>query len=99
ARDLVAARPEIAAAIAILHRGYGGAQANADDYADRLRSDPLLSQLLHAILSSVTAMRSGAEILEDVPDLSEEERHRFLTSIRSEAVGLADTVRTLIGQF
>src|SRR5690606_19360926 len=38
ARDLVAQQPAAAVAIARLHRAYLGAQANADDYADRLRS-------------------------------------------------------------
>ena len=55
--------------IARLHRAYAGALANADAYADRLRADPLLSQLLHQVLSGITAVRSSAEILEDVTDL------------------------------
>ena len=64
-----------------------GAVANADDYADRLRSDPLLSQLLHQILSGITAVRSSAEILEDVADLDEAERRRFLAAIARETRG------------
>ena len=43
-----------------------GRHSNVDDHADRLRSDPLLAQLLHQVLSGITAVRSGAEILEDV---------------------------------
>lgn len=77
-RELVAQYPASAAALARLHRAYSGAIANADAYADRLRSDPLLSQLLHQILSGITAVRSSAEILEDVTDLDEAERRRFL---------------------
>ena len=76
-----------------------GAVASADAYADRLRSDPLLSQLLHQILSGITAVRSSAEILEDVPDLDEAERQRFLGAIGRETRALGDVARNLIGQF
>jgi predicted transcriptional regulator/DNA-binding XRE family transcriptional regulator len=99
ARDLVAVNPAAAAAIARLHRAYLGAVASADDYANRLRSDPLFSQLLHRILSGITAMRSGAEILEDVPDLEDRERRHFLASITREARGLSEVARNLIGEF
>jgi predicted transcriptional regulator/transcriptional regulator with XRE-family HTH domain len=99
ARDLVAQQPAAAVAIARLHRAYLGAQANADDYADRLRSDPLLGQLLHRVLSGITAVRSSAEILDDVPDLEESERARFVGSITRETRGLTDVARSLIGQF
>lgn len=99
ARDLVAQQPDAALAIARLHRAYQGAQAVADDYADRLRTDPLLAELLHRVLSGITAVRSSAEILEDVPDLDEAERRRFLASITRETRGLTDVARGLIGQF
>lgn len=99
ARDLVAQQPAAAVAIARLYRAYLGAQANADDYADRLRSDPLFGQLLHRILSGITAVRSSAEILEDVADLDENERGRFVSSITRETRGLTDVARSLIGQF
>jgi predicted transcriptional regulator/DNA-binding XRE family transcriptional regulator len=90
ARDLVAEHPVAAAAIARLHRAYMGAVANAEDYANRLRADPLFSQLLHQILSGITAVRSGAEILEDVPDLEESARARGLASHTPEARGQFD---------
>lgn len=98
-RELVAQYPASAAALARLHRAYGNAVANADAYADRLRSDPLLSQLLHRIVSGITAIRSSAEILEDVPDLDDAERQRFLAAIGRETRGLSDVARNLIGQF
>ena len=98
-RELVAQYPASAAALARLHRAYGNAVSNADAYADRLRSDPLLSQLLHRIVSGVTAIRSSAEILEDVPDLDDAERQRFLSAIGRETRALSDVARNLIGQF
>jgi len=99
ARDLVAKNPAAAAAIVQLHRAYTDAVASADDYALRLRADPLFSQLLHRILSGITAVRSGAEILEEVPDLDDEERSRFVRSITREARSMGDVARNLIGQF
>lgn len=99
AGDLVAQQPAAALAIARLHRAYVGAQADADDLANRLRSDPLLAELLHRVLSGITAVRSSAEILEDVADLEEGERQRFVASITRETRGLTDVARSLIGQF
>ncbi len=99
ARDLVAQQPAAALAISRLHRAYLGAQANADDFANRLRSDPLLAELLHRVLSGITAVRSSAEILEDVADLAEDERRRFVASITRETRGLTEVARNLIGQF
>jgi XRE family transcriptional regulator, fatty acid utilization regulator len=70
-RQMVAQYPASAMALARLHRAYSDALASADAYADRLRSDPLLGQLLHQVLSGVTAVRSSAEILEEVADLDD----------------------------
>lgn len=98
-RELVAQYPASAAALAQMHRAYGVAVASADAFADRLRSDPLLGQLLHQVLSGVTAIRSSAEILADVPDLEEAERLQFLQAIVRESQVLSDVARNLIGQF
>ncbi len=99
AHDLVAQQPAAAAAMVQLHRAYLGATASADAYADRLRSDPLLAQLLHQILSGITAVRSSAEILEDVADLDEAERGRFVADITAGMRRLTDVARGLIAQF
>ncbi|WEK06066.1 MAG: short-chain fatty acyl-CoA regulator family protein [Candidatus Devosia phytovorans] len=98
-RELVAQYPASAGALSRLHRAYVAAVGNADAYADRLRSDPLLSQLLHQILSGITAIRSSAEILEDVGDLDEAERQKFLAAIGRDSRTLSDVARNLIGQF
>lgn len=99
ARELVAQFPEAAAAIGRLHRAYSDATASVEAYANRLKTDPLFSQLLHEILSRITAMRSTAEILAGVPDLGEPDRARFLTTINKDARDLTDTARTLVNYF
>src|SRR5690606_26846520 len=98
-RQMVAQYPASAQAMARLHRAYTDAVASADAFADRLRSDPLLSQLLHQILSGVAAVRSSAEILEDVADLDEGEQQRFLAAIGRETRNLGAVARNLIGHF
>jgi predicted transcriptional regulator len=99
ARNLVADHPDAARTIVRLHRAYQDATSSADAYADRLRADPLLSELLHQILTGITGVRSGTEILADVPDLDEAERARFLKSISRDSIGLAEVARSLIGHF
>lgn len=99
ARRLVATSPQVARVIAGLHRAYAAAMNSADAYSGRLRADPLLSQLLHQVLSGITAIRSGTEILETVPDLSADDQRRFLGSIARETRTLSSVSRNLIGQF
>lgn len=98
-RELVAQFPTLAFALGRLYRAHIDAHADAETYANRLRSDPLLSKLLHQVLSQVTAMRSSAEILKSTPDLSPDETNRFLDSIDREAHAMTDLARTLIGYF
>jgi predicted transcriptional regulator/transcriptional regulator with XRE-family HTH domain len=99
ARKLVATEPAVAQALSRLYRAYGAAIASADAYANRLQADPMLSALLHQVLSGITAVRSSAEILADVPDLADPERDRFLGAITREAMGLSAVAQNLIGQF
>src|SRR5690606_29010856 len=99
ARELVAQFPDMALALTRFRRAYADASANVEVYANRLRSDPMLSELLHQILSRITAMRSSAEILESVPDLDEADRRRFIASINRQGEALSDVTRTFIGSF
>lgn len=99
ARLLVATNPAVAQVVARLYRAYAAAMTSAEAYADRLRADPILSQLLHQVLSGITAIRSGAEILDAVPDLSPEDQKRFLSSINRETRNLTAVAQNLIGQF
>lgn len=98
-RDLVARFPEVARALTVLHRAWGDANAELDAYANRLNSDPLLSQMLHEVLSRITAMRSSAEILSEVDDLAPHDRSRFAGSITLEARELSETIQGLASYF
>lgn len=98
-RDLVARFPEAGTILMRLYRAYVDATAEIEAYQHRTKSDPLLSQLLHQVLNRIAAMKSGAEILAGVANLTPEEQTRFITTINAEAQALAPTVRNLASYF
>lgn len=98
-RDLVARFPEAGAALTRLHRAYDDANMEIEVLRHRLKSDPLLSQLLHEILNRIAAIKSGAEILADIPDLTEAERARFVVTINSQAQDLVPSTQSLVAYF
>ena len=98
-RDLVARFPDAAAALTRLHRAYADANMEIDVLQHRLKSDPLLSQLLHEILNRIAGIKSGAEILSDIPDLTEGERARFIANINTEAHDLVPAAQSLVAYF
>ena len=99
ARDLVAQHPHAAAALARLHRAYLEALSSLDTYQQRLRADPLFSQLLHQVLNHVSAVRSSAEIVTETGDLTDEEQRRFIAAIGREARDVSDVAETLVAHF
>ncbi len=99
AHRLVALFPEGAKALHLCFRGYLDAMSALHLVSNRLKSDPLFSELLHQMLSQITAVRSAAEILKNVPDIPEGERQAFSASIFTESVALSDAARSLIAQF
>lgn len=98
-RELVARFPEAALAMARLHRAYIDSVAGMEAYANRLKSDPLLSEMLHQVLNRITGIRSSAEILSGVPDLQEKDRDRFLGTINGEAEDLTGILKNLVAYF
>lgn len=98
-RELVTQLPAAAQALHKLHRAYVDAHASVEMFASRLKSDPLLSGLLHQILSHVTAVRSSGEILHSVADLSRSQQERFLGTIDRESRMLSDLARALLAHF
>lgn len=98
-RDLVARHPEAAIAMTRLHRAYIDSIAGMEAYTNRLKSDPLLSQMLHQVLNRIAAMRSSAEILSSVPDLAETDRTRFVGTINREARDVTGIVKNLAAYF
>lgn len=98
-RDLATRFPEAAAALTRLYRAYSDASANIETLRYRLRSDPYLSQLLHETLNRVAGIKSGAEILATIPDLTGAQRDRFVATINSGINDLVPTIRNLVDYF
>lgn len=98
-RDLLARFPEVAQALIRLHRMGAEAMAEVEAFTNRFASDPLLGQMLHEVLNRLTGMRSSAEIIARVEDLSEADRRRFTVAINREAQELSTTMRGLVGYF
>ncbi len=99
AHQLVARFPEMASAMHTCFRFYLEATATASAISNRLKSDPLFSQLLHQMLSQITAVRSLAEILRDIADVSAEQRQSFYNSMFEESLALSRVAKSLISQF
>ncbi|MEO1918618.1 MAG: short-chain fatty acyl-CoA regulator family protein [Paracoccaceae bacterium] len=67
--------------------------------SDRLTHDPFLAESLHLMLSNITAIRSTAEILTSVDDITPDQRTRFNTAIHTESKRLSDATEALIRYF
>ena len=98
-RDFVARFPEAGLALTRLYRLYQDASASIESYLHRLRSDPLLSEMLHQVLNRISAIRSLAEILDKEKDISEQDEQRFVATINSQSQDLTNTARRLVDYF
>jgi len=92
-RDFVARFPEAGLALKRLYGHYLDASSSIEAYLHRLRSDPLLSAMLHQVLNRISGISSSAEILDSEPNLTDEEEKRFVATISKESEDLARTVR------
>lgn len=63
---------------------------------DRMAHDPHLAASLHELLSTATAIRSTASILEEEGDLEPEWQKRFHRNLSEEAARLADGAQALV---
>lgn len=99
AHTLVARQPQLAQALHRLYRALLDMRDQTHAFSNRLQSDPLFSKLLHQMLSQITAVRSAAEILRDVPDLAEKNRKSFHLTINEESLALTSAARSLIAEF
>jgi len=64
---------------------------------DRMTHDPHLSQSLHELLSSLSAVRATAAILAETPDLEPEWATRFHRNLHQDSERLASGAEALVG--
>jgi XRE family transcriptional regulator, fatty acid utilization regulator len=74
-------------------------ERNVEGLSDRLTYDPYLAESLHEMLSNVTAIRSTAAILHDMPDIEPDQQARFHTNLHSESRRLSDISQALVSYF
>lgn len=85
--------------LALTYRQSRDQEAVIAALSDRLTHDPFLAESLHLMLSNITAIRSTAEILTSVDDLSSEQSTRFHTAVHDESKRLSDATQALIAYF
>jgi XRE family transcriptional regulator, fatty acid utilization regulator len=99
AAEFVGRHPDWAALMLRVYRSFVDRSQAVVALADRLNHDPFLSENVHRILTSVTAVRSASEILEKYDRLSPEERSRFLAIVAMDSEKLSDAARSLVRFF
>jgi signal transduction histidine kinase len=70
--------------------------AQRDD-TGRVSGKMTYEQIEHELKTPLASMRSLSEIVRDYPDLSDDQRRRFLDAIVSEGERLTHTVERLLG--
>lgn len=97
AGELAARFPDWARLVAGQHRRIGELEETIEMLSDRLSQDPRLAAALHEVLSTVTAIRSTAAILNDERDLGRDWLDRFHRNLDADARRLAGSARDLVG--
>ena len=91
--------PEWAAALAQVHRSDGANRELATALSDRLNHDPYLGDIVHQMLTHISAIRSTSEILDDIQDIDPARRERFHDVLVAESHRLTDVAQALAGYF
>ncbi len=84
-----------ARALVTLYRTYLDQEQTITALSDRLTHDPFLGEAILKVLTNAAAIRSTAEILDSVDDLSENELQRFHGNLVSESRKLSEVVGSL----
>jgi len=95
----VGRHPDWGAAMARLHRSERTSHERARALSDRLTHDPYLRETVHQMLTQISSIRSTAEILADVPDITDAERTRFHAVLAGESGRLSDVAHALATYF
>lgn len=99
AAELAGRHPGWARALVALHRAWFDRGRTVNALSERLRHDPFLADAVHELLTRVAAIRSSAEIVENVEDLPPERLRRFAAIVGSDSRRLADLAQALAAFF
>ncbi len=98
-QDLVARHLDWAQSMLALYRAYVDQAETVSALSDRLSRDPFLGDLIHQVLTHITALRSVSEILENVDDMPAQQRQRFQGMMTEESAKLSDVAQALTDVF
>lgn len=70
-------------------------QQTVSSLSDRLANDPFLSEALHEVLSTVSAIRSTASILAEPGEMDQNWQRRFQTNVFQDSIRLATASQSL----
>ena len=70
-------------------------QQTVSSLSDRLAHDPFLSEALHEVLSTVSAIRSTASILAEPGEMDQNWQRRFQTNVFQDSIRLATASQSL----
>ncbi|MBK1636547.1 helix-turn-helix transcriptional regulator [Rhodovulum adriaticum] len=88
--------PGWAQLLADRHRRVAELERTVEMLTDRLTHDPFLSASLHEVISTVTAIRSTAAILNETDDIDPDWQRRFHRNLSEESQRLADGAQALV---
>ncbi|MBN8630187.1 MAG: helix-turn-helix domain-containing protein [Rhodobacterales bacterium] len=95
--DLVGRFPGWAALLAALDARSRALERAVEALNDRMTHDPHLSQSLHELLSSLSAVRATAAILAETPDLEPDWAARFHQNLHQDSERLVAGAEALVG--
>ena len=97
--ELVSRFPGWAGLVAKMQRRGDQYEHTVEALSDRLTHDPFLSESLHEMLSSVTAIRATSGILTQVDTMEQLQQRRFQTNIYQESSRLSDLSQAMVSYF
>ena len=97
--ELIGRYPGWSRAIAALARAEQESTELLRAMSDRMTHDPFLGETVHKMLTRIAAIRSTAEILDEVPTIEPAQLRRFHAILNSEAETLSGIGETLAAYF
>lgn len=97
--EFVGRMPGWAGLLAALYRRTRDQEAAIAALSDRLTHDPYFGETVHAMVSSITAVRSSAAILTQMDRLAPDDRQGFLSAIHEESLRLSAVAEGLAAYF
>ena len=97
AQEFAGRFPGWAQLVAVQNQRIETLERTVQSLTDRMAHDPHLAASLHEVISTVTAIRSTASIIEETREIEPEWQHRFHRNIGEDSRRLAEGAQALVG--